>query len=197
MEISINGCRVQIWTGPDDRDWSGFLDARSGNVHGAHQAPPTDGVRPLPRGRRELTARNTASGVEPPAGAPVPFCERHLAQNVKKAPIGAFLTFMFRFHAQPGSKRSGDHDPLTRSQTAGYLIGRHFVAVLPPWADRRRNRYSADIWRRRSPSGCTGRFVAPWSSAIASICAFESVTGSRKTIQRTPSVHGGVVSEPS
>jgi hypothetical protein len=45
--------------------------------------------------------------------------------------------------------------------------------------------------------GCTGRLLAkPSVDLNISICAFETVIGFFITIQRTPSLQGGVVSEP-
>ncbi len=48
----------------------------------------------------------------------------------------------------------------------------------------------------RPLSGWTGRALAPTIFRNASICAVETSTGSVKSVQATPSVHGGVVSEP-
>ena len=58
--------------------------------------------------------------------------------------------------------------------------------------------YRASPSRRtaRSLSGCTGRALLGKSAPNASICSADSATGSVMTIQETPSVQGGVVSEP-
>ena len=49
----------------------------------------------------------------------------------------------------------------------------------------------------RPLSGCTGRLL-PWKSAVkAPICAFDNAIGVVITNHFTPSLHGGVVSEPS
>jgi len=45
-------------------------------------------------------------------------------------------------------------------------------------------------------SGCTGRALSPMARLSLSTCFWVTRSGSRKTIQRTPSVHGGVVTEP-
>ena len=59
-------------------------------------------------------------------------------------------------------------------------------------------RYPASPSRRstRSLSGCTGRELLGKIALNASICSADSATGSVMTIQETPSVQGGVVSEP-
>ena len=45
--------------------------------------------------------------------------------------------------------------------------------------------------------GCTGRLLGPSMSARVVSWAGDAGSGLAKTIQRTPSVHGGVVSDPS
>ena len=49
----------------------------------------------------------------------------------------------------------------------------------------------------RSPMGCGGRLFGPWvSDCSISTCSSDTVPMPCMTIHRTPSEHGGVVSEP-
>ena len=48
----------------------------------------------------------------------------------------------------------------------------------------------------RAPIGATGRAFIGKIALNAATCAFETSIGRRSTIQRTLSVHGGVVNEP-
>ena len=51
--------------------------------------------------------------------------------------------------------------------------------------------------RSRSPSGWVGRKLPSTTAVKASSCSCEISTGVSRTCQATPSVHGGVVSDPS
>ena len=66
--------------------------------------------------------------------------------------------------------------------------------VLPP-SGNRQHVYSSTT--TRAFSGWTGRLLScPIISRIASSCSLLAETGCLKTTQFTPSLHGGVVSEP-
>ena len=57
-------------------------------------------------------------------------------------------------------------------------------------------RAQLEAWISRLPTGCSGRAFIGYSREKIAICSRDTCTGCCITIHSTPSLHGGVVSEP-
>ena len=154
----------------------------------ARRSRPRAG-RTGPRGAGPAPCHASAAAVSVSASAGVP------SRSCRCRRLRSALS-----RVQPGAqRRRGERGAVQRPERGAVGLGPEMApAPRTGHAEHRRSRAQRVSCSRARPSnGCSGRCEPGCRSANPAICSAVQVTGSSSTVQATPSVHGGIVSDPS